>query len=88
MEGIAGVLLEESQCQTVFKRHAACLRDAHGVDAGRGNPSMLRMFEGSGLKAELEKVLEEKLERKVGIAVQQENEQQELYQEDAIDIID
>ncbi len=49
---------------------------------------MLRMFEGSGLKAELEKVLEEKLERKVGIAVQQENEQQELYQEDAIDIID
>lgn len=55
---------------------------------GGGNPSMLRMFEGSGLKAELEKVLEEKLERKVGIAVQQENEQQELYQEDAIDIID
>ena len=49
---------------------------------------MLRMFEGSGLKAEIEKVLEEQLGRKIGLQIQQESAQEELYQEDTIDIID
>lgn len=53
-----------------------------------GNPAMLRMFEGSGLKAEIEKVLEEQLGRKIGLQIQQESAQEELYQEDTIDIID
>ena len=53
-----------------------------------GNPAMLRMFEGSGLKAEIEKMLEEQLGRKIGLQIQQESAQEELYQEDTIDIID
>ena len=52
-----------------------------------GNPAMLRMFEGSGLKAEIEKMLEEQLGRKIGLQIQQESAQEELYPEDTIDII-
>lgn len=55
---------------------------------GGGNPSMQRMLEGSGLKAEIEGMLEEVLGRKIGVVIQQEAQEQELYQEDAIDIID
>ena len=53
-----------------------------------GNPAMLRMFEGSDLKAEIEKMLEEQLGRKIGLQIQQESAQEELYPQDTIDIID
>ena len=53
-----------------------------------GNPAMLRIFEGSDLKAEIEKMLEEQLGRKIGLQIQQESAQEELYPQDTIDIID
>lgn len=53
-----------------------------------GNPSMLRLLEGSGLKAEIEKMLMEKMGCRIVLEIAEQKGQEELYQEDRIDIID
>ena len=49
---------------------------------------MLRLLEGSGLKAEIEKMLMEKMGRRIVLEIAEQKGQEELYQEDRIDIID